>query len=163
MSWRTVVITSRCKLDYKMGFMVVRAEETKKIFLDEIAVLLIENPAVSLTGCLLEALTQKKIRVIFCDAKRNPNAELVPYGDMEHILKFDDGYVIELVVENRKYFFKLVNIFYELIDGGKGDAVLSLSDKPLEFSKYADITVQFAPFQVNRKSLICLKIRKDML
>lgn len=79
MSWRTVVITSRCKLDYKMGFMVVRAEETKKIFLDEIAVLIIENPAVSLTGCLLEALTDKKIRVIFCDAKRNPNAELVPY------------------------------------------------------------------------------------
>lgn len=79
MSWRTVVITSRCKLDFKMGFMVIRAEETKKIFLDEIAVLLIENPAVSLTGCLLEALTEKKIRVIFCDAKRNPNAELVPY------------------------------------------------------------------------------------
>ena len=44
MSWRTVVITSRCKLDYKMGFMVVRAEEIKKVFLDEIAVLLIENP-----------------------------------------------------------------------------------------------------------------------
>lgn len=79
MSWRTVVITSRCKLDYKMGFMVVRAEETKKIFLDEIAILLIENPAVSLTGCLLEALTEKKTRVIFCNAKRNPNAELVPY------------------------------------------------------------------------------------
>lgn len=79
MSWRTVVITSRCKLDYKMGFMVVRAEETKKIFIDEIAVLLIENPAVSLTGCLLEALISKKIRVIFCDEKRTPNAELVPY------------------------------------------------------------------------------------
>ncbi len=79
MSWRTVIITSRCKLDYKMGYMIVRAEETKKIFLDEIAVLLIENPAVALTGCLIEALTEKKIRVIFCDAKRTPNAELVPY------------------------------------------------------------------------------------
>ena len=79
MSWRTVVIASRCKLDYKMGFMVVRAEETKKVFLDEIAVLLIENPAVSLTGSLLEALVEKKIKVIFCDAKRSPNAELVPY------------------------------------------------------------------------------------
>lgn len=79
MSWRTVVIASRCKLDYKMGFMVVRAEETKKIFLDEIAVLLIENPAVSLTGSLLEALIEKKIRVVFCDSKRTPNAELVPY------------------------------------------------------------------------------------
>ena len=73
------MITSRCKLDYKMGFMVVRAEETKKIFVAEIAVLLIENPAVSMTGCLLEALVEKKIRVIFCDAKRTPNAELVPY------------------------------------------------------------------------------------
>ena len=62
-----------------MGFMVVRAEETKKVFLDEIALLLIENPAVSLTGCLLEALVEKKIRVVFCDAKRTPNAELVPY------------------------------------------------------------------------------------
>lgn len=79
MSWRTVVLASRCKLDYKMGFMVVRTEETKKIFLDEIAVLLIENPAGSLTGCLLEALVEKKIRVVFCDAKRTPNAELVPY------------------------------------------------------------------------------------
>ena len=79
MSWRTVVIASRCKLDYKMGFIVVRAEETKKIFLDEIAVLLIENPAVSLTGCLLEALVEKKIRVVFCDANRTPNSELVPY------------------------------------------------------------------------------------
>ena len=64
MSWRTIGITSRCKLDYKMGFMVARAEETKKIFLDEIAVLLIENPAVYLTGCLIEALVEKKIRVI---------------------------------------------------------------------------------------------------
>lgn len=63
MSWRTVVITSRCKLDYKMGFMVIRDEETKKIFLDEIAVLLIENPAVSFTGCLFEALVEKKVRV----------------------------------------------------------------------------------------------------
>ena len=60
MSWRTVVITSRCKLDYKMGYMVVRAGETKKIFLDEIAMLIIENPAVAFSGCLLEALTEKK-------------------------------------------------------------------------------------------------------
>lgn len=78
MSWRTVVISNRCKLDLKMGYMVIRAEETKRIFLDEIAVLLIENPAVSLTGCLLEALTEKKIRVIFCGNDRTPIAELSP-------------------------------------------------------------------------------------
>lgn len=79
MSWRTVIITNRCKLDFKMGYMVIRGEDTKRIFLDEIAILLIENPAISMTGCLLEALVEKKIRVIFCDSKRSPMAELAPY------------------------------------------------------------------------------------
>ena len=79
MSWRTVVISSRSKLDYQLGYMVVRAESTKKVFLDEISLLIIENPATALTGCLIEALNEKKIKVIFCDTKRNPIAELVPY------------------------------------------------------------------------------------
>lgn len=56
MSWRTVIIASQAKLDCKMGFLVVRGEETKRIVIDEIATLLIENPAVFLTGCLIEAL-----------------------------------------------------------------------------------------------------------
>ncbi len=81
MSWRTVVITKRCKLDYKMGYLVIRDEETKRIFLDEIAILMLENTAISLTGCLLSALVEKKIKVIFCDEKRNPQSELLPlYG-----------------------------------------------------------------------------------
>lgn len=78
MSWRTVVIANRCKLDLKMGYMVVRGEETKRVFLDEIALVLIEDPAVSLTGCLLEALVEKKIKVVFCDRKHDPVAELSP-------------------------------------------------------------------------------------
>ena len=81
MSWRTVVITERCKLDVNMGYMVIRSEETRRIFLDEIAILIIENTAVSLTGCLLSALVEKKIKVIFCDEKRSPLSELIPlYG-----------------------------------------------------------------------------------
>lgn len=81
MSWRTVVITKRCKLDVKLGYLVVRDEETNKIFLDEIALLVIENPAVSLTVCLLEALKEKKIKTVFCDSQHLPMAELVPYSD----------------------------------------------------------------------------------
>lgn len=64
MSWRTVIITNRCKLDYRMGYMVVRGDEIKRVFVDEIAVLVIENPAVSFTGCLMEALVEKKVKVI---------------------------------------------------------------------------------------------------
>ena len=43
-----------------MGYMVVRGDEMKRVFVDEIAVLVIENPAVSFTGCLMETLVEKK-------------------------------------------------------------------------------------------------------
>ena len=76
------------------------------------------------------------------------------YKDMGHILSFDKGYVNELVVENKKMFFDMVNSIAEQINGGHGDCVLSIKDKPVEFSKYADLTIQFAPFELNRKSLI---------
>lgn len=88
MSWRTVVISSRCKLDYRMGYLVVRGDNIKKIFLDEVRVLIIENPAVSLTGCLIEALSLKKIKTIFCDYKRNPISELISHhGSHDSSLK----------------------------------------------------------------------------
>ena len=79
MSWRTVIVSNQAKLDCKMGYMVVRGEEIKRILLDEIAIVVIENPAVSITGCLIEAMIEKKIKVIFCDAKRSPAAELIPH------------------------------------------------------------------------------------
>ncbi len=79
MSWRVVVISKRAKLDYRMGYMVVRGDETTKIHLGEISVLLIESTAVSLTTSLLSELTKQKVKVIFCDEKRNPSSELMGY------------------------------------------------------------------------------------
>ncbi len=79
MSWRTVVISQNAKLDYQIGYLVVRGAETVKIHIDEIGILIIESTAVSLTAYLLSELTKKKIKVIFCDEKRNPSSELVSY------------------------------------------------------------------------------------
>lgn len=79
MSWRTVVISSSAKLDYQMGFMVVRTDKTVKIHLSEMENLLVESTAVSLTAALLSELMKKKIKVIFCDEKRNPSSELIAY------------------------------------------------------------------------------------
>lgn len=80
MSWRTVVISRRAKLDYKMGYMAVRNEEgVQNVFLDEIHTLLIESTGVSLTAALLSELMKCKIKVIFCDEKHNPSSELIPY------------------------------------------------------------------------------------
>ena len=79
MSWRTVVISSSVKLDYKMGYMIVRKDEITKIHMSEIALLLIESTAVSMTAALLAELTKQKVKVIFCDERRNPSSELMPY------------------------------------------------------------------------------------
>ena len=79
MSWRIVVISKRAKLDYQLGFMVVRSDEVTKIHLSEISMVMIESTAVSLTTSLLAELSRRKIKVIFCDEKRNPSSELVSY------------------------------------------------------------------------------------
>lgn len=79
MSWRTVVITKTAKLDLQLGFLVVRGEETIKIHLSELGTLLIETTAVSITASLLAELAKRKIKVIFCDEKRNPSSELIGY------------------------------------------------------------------------------------
>lgn len=78
MSWRTVVITSRCKLDLSLAYMEVRKEDVKKIHLSEIGMLIIESTGVSLTAALLCELIRRKVKVIFCDEKRNPSSELIP-------------------------------------------------------------------------------------
>lgn len=79
MSWRTVVISSNAKLDYQIGYMVVRGEKTTKIHLNEIGMLIVESTAVSMTSYLLSELMKNKIKVVFCDEKRNPCSELVSY------------------------------------------------------------------------------------
>ena len=83
MSWRIIVITKRAKLDYQLGYMVVRREEITKIHLGEISTILIESTAVSITTSLLAELAKKKIKVIFCDEKRNPSSELISYYGRE--------------------------------------------------------------------------------
>lgn len=71
-----------------MGYLVVRGKDVKRIFLDEVAILVIENPAIAMTGCLIEELINHKIKVVFCDSKRSPTAELVPYhGSHDSSLK----------------------------------------------------------------------------
>lgn len=80
MSWRTVVISGRAKLELKLESMVVRTEDKiTKIHLSEISVLIIENTAVSLTASLIAELSSRKIKIIFCDDKRNPVSEVVSY------------------------------------------------------------------------------------
>lgn len=60
MSWRIVVISKRAKLDYQLGYLVVRNEEVTKIHLSEISTILIESTAATVTTSLLAELNQKE-------------------------------------------------------------------------------------------------------
>lgn len=80
MSWRIVNVSSISKLDLKLNYLVVRAEnKITKINLSEISILIVESTAVSLTAALLNEMIRRKIKIIFCDEKRNPSSELIGY------------------------------------------------------------------------------------
>jgi CRISPR-associated endonuclease Cas1 subtype II len=98
MSFRTIVVSKRAKLNLTMGFLEVRGEDTTKVFLDDIDMILIENQSVSLTVALMTELMRKKIKVVFCDEKRNPNAEVIPYygsSDSSRKLKTQIGWATD--------------------------------------------------------------------
>lgn len=80
MGWRTILVSKPAKLDLKLNYMVCRdSESTVRVHISEISVLIIETTAASITTALLNELTKQKIKIIFCDEKRNPSSELVPY------------------------------------------------------------------------------------
>lgn len=79
MSWRIVVISKSAKLDCQLGYMVIRQETIQRIHLGEIHTIIIETTAVSITSALIAELIKNKVKIIFCDEKRNPSSELLPY------------------------------------------------------------------------------------
>lgn len=79
MSYQTIVISKSSKLDYSMGYLVVRQGDIKKVHITDIDTLLIESTSVSITTSLLAELTKAHVKVIFCDEKRQPSSELMPY------------------------------------------------------------------------------------
>ncbi len=80
MGWRTVVVTSRAKLECSLGNLVARDRKGfRKIPINEINVVLIETTSVSITAALIAELSRKKVKLIFCDEKHNPISELVSF------------------------------------------------------------------------------------
>ena len=73
------MIKSRCKLEFRLNSLIIRGEQEKHIFVNEINTLIVYSTAVSLTAALLCELTRRNIKVIFCDEKCNPCSELMPY------------------------------------------------------------------------------------
>jgi CRISPR-associated endonuclease Cas1 subtype II len=66
-------------LEYSLNYLIIRGEEERRIHLSEIDTLIIQSTAVAMTGYLLSELVSRKINVLFCDEKSNPQAQLLPF------------------------------------------------------------------------------------
>lgn len=144
MSFRTIAITKRSKLNLKMGFLEIRSEDTTRVYLDDIDMLVIESQAVSMTSALMSALMKKKIKVIFCDEKRNPQGEVIPYygsSDTSRKIKKQAGWSenIKTEVWNRILKEKIRNQMLFLKELGK-ERESKLLNKYLEEVQPADET-----------------------
>ncbi len=87
MSFRTIVIKNRCKLDYSLNYMVYRGEVTKKVHLSEISMLIVESTAVSITAVLINELIKNNIAIVFCDEKHSPKSLTLGYHNNYHSAK----------------------------------------------------------------------------
>lgn len=120
MSWRTLVISTKCKLSYKNNYLVVRNEDVKMVHLSEVNTLVIDTTLVSITTILLCELLNRKIKVIFCDEKHNPKGEVMPYYGNHNTskkvisqAKWDEGIkakvwqnIIKQKIKNQSYVLK---------------------------------------------------------
>ncbi len=79
MGFRTVIVNTRCKLEHRLNFLIIRGETERRVFINEINTLIVQSTAVSLTASLLSELVKNNVKIIFCDEKCNPSSELLPY------------------------------------------------------------------------------------
>ena len=138
MTWRTVVVTNKAKLSYKNDYLIVRNDEVKLIHLSEINTLIIDTTAATMTSYLISEMLSRKIKIIICVKKRNPQGEIVPYygshNTSEQIFKqieWDDycktiwTRIIEEKIINQANYLKELEIdSYKMLYDYVGDLVL---------------------------------------
>ena len=112
MGFKSIVINSRCKLDYSLNYLVVhKGMDVKKILLDEIKLICINSTQVSITTALISECLNKKIKIILSDEKHNPVGEITPYYNnfytyrkLKEQLSFTEeckGYLWQEIVKNK--------------------------------------------------------------
>lgn len=88
MGFRTIVISDKAKLTYKNNYLIVKKEiDEKYVHISEIDTVIIDSIAVSITSYLLLELSNNKINIIFCNEKRNPYSQLIPFYNCHNVSK----------------------------------------------------------------------------
>lgn len=78
MGFRVVDVSSRCKLEASLGYLVCLGEQEKRIYFDEIATIIVSSTAVSMTAHFLSECSKRNIALVFCNEKSLPESVLLP-------------------------------------------------------------------------------------
>lgn len=113
-----MIITKDAKLSLRMQHLVVTNEEVVRIPLVEIGILIIENPNITISMHLLNALINNKSTVIICDETHNPSIFVQSiYGNhrqskiINHQINWKDehkGLLWKQIIEYKIQFQKLL-------------------------------------------------------
>lgn len=70
------------------------------------------------------------------------------------VIEIPEGTTFELVLENQNLFRSFLEDLRFQFEGGDGSAVLSVDNTPVLISKNVDILDNFAPFDINTKTML---------
>lgn len=77
------------------------------------------------------------------------------HPELETVLKLDEADAVpSLVIENRRFFREFLQDIYDQLEGKDGKTVLSQADKPVPFSKNAELIDSVTGFSVNQKGVL---------
>lgn len=74
--------------------------------------------------------------------------------NIEFVFDFEENNIYNLIIESQSFFRELIEDINGQLDGEEGKCVISQNGEPMEMSKYAELIDDFAPFEINRKSLL---------
>jgi CRISPR-associated protein Cas1 len=88
MGWRSVIITQPAYLSLGVRALQIRqGEQNAQVPLEDISVLVLDNPQITLTGQVLSACAEQGICLITVDATHHPNGIYLPFLSHSRALK----------------------------------------------------------------------------
>lgn len=137
MSFRTIVINNRCKLEYSLNYLIIRKlEEEKKVLLDEVRLIIVHSLQVSITSALISEISKRKIKIVFCDEKHQPECEMVSYQN-NHYSYRKIKEQINFSNENKDLLWKYI-IKEKILNQARNLRYASLENSYISLMKYFD-------------------------
>lgn len=140
MAFRTIIIKSRCKLEYSLNYLILKKENSvTRVLIDEIKTLVIDSNQVVLTSALISQCIINKIKLIFSDSKHNPIGESVGYDNNFYTYrKIKEQITWQEDVKNRLWQHIIVEKIFNQAKVLKLKGITSAYDKLIEYVNNVD-------------------------